>query len=97
MSNEDSHLTHISSYKDHLMVLGFLITLTIITVSITSVELSAFNVVAALIIASIKATIVLLYFMHLKFDQKIFLIMAILVLILVASVIGITLFDYIDR
>lgn len=97
MSSENSHITHISSYKDHLMVLGFLITLTIITVGITSIELSAYNVVAALIIASIKATIVLLYFMHLKFDQKIFLLMTVLVLLLVASVIGITLFDYLDR
>jgi cytochrome c oxidase subunit 4 len=97
MSSEKSHITHISSYKDHLTVLAFLITLTIITVAITSIELSAFNVVAALIIASIKASIVLLYFMHLKFDRKVYLLMTILVLALVASVIGITLFDYIDR
>ncbi|HLN52967.1 MAG TPA: cytochrome C oxidase subunit IV family protein [Lentimicrobium sp.] len=97
MSNTNPHITHISSYKDHLMVLVFLITLTIITVAITSIELSAYNVVAALIIASIKATIVLLYFMHLKFDQKIYLLMTVLVLALIASVIGITLFDYIDR
>ncbi len=97
MSSENLHITHISSYKDHLLVLGFLITLTIITVAITSIELSAFNVVAALIIASIKATTVLLYFMHLRFDQKIYLLMTVLVLALVATVIGITLFDYIDR
>lgn len=90
-------VTHISSYKDHLMVLALLITLTIITVAITSIELSAFNVVAALIIASCKATIVLLYFMHLRFDQKVYLIMALLVLALVATVIGITLFDYLTR
>ncbi|MGE5382095.1 MAG: cytochrome C oxidase subunit IV family protein [Omnitrophica WOR_2 bacterium] len=90
-------ITHISSYKDHLMVLALLITLTIITVAITSIELSAFNVVAALIIASCKATIVLLYFMHLRFDQKVYLLMALLVLALVATVIGITLFDYLTR
>lgn len=89
--------THISTYKDHLMVLAGLITLTVITVAITSIELSAFNVAAALVIAAIKATIVLLYFMHLKFDQKVFLIMTILVLLLVGAVIGITLFDYLDR
>ncbi len=94
MSKENSH---ISSYKDHLMVLGILITLTVITVAITSIELSAFNTAAALLIATIKATIVLLYFMHLRFDQRVYLIMTVLVLALVAVVIGITVFDYIDR
>ncbi|HLO92539.1 MAG TPA: cytochrome C oxidase subunit IV family protein [Lentimicrobium sp.] len=93
MSNENGH---ISSYKDHLMVLLGLITLTIITVAITSVELNAFNVVAALVIAACKATIVLLYFMHLRFDERIFLIMAVLVLLLLCAVIGVTLFDYLD-
>lgn len=78
------------------MVLLGLITLTIITVAITSVELNAFNVVAALVIAACKATIVLLYFMHLRFDERIFLIMAVLVLLLLCAVIGVTLFDYLD-
>lgn len=94
MSKENSH---ISSYKDHLLVLGILITLTVLTVAITSIELSAFNTAAALLIATIKATIVLLYFMHLRFDQKVYLIMTVLVLALLVVVIGITVFDYIDR
>lgn len=79
------------------MILGALIILTIITVAITQIELTALNTAAALLIAAIKATLVLLYFMHLKFDQKLFLIMAVLVLILIAAVIGITVIDYVDR
>ncbi len=94
MSKETNH---ISSYKDHLKILGALIILTIITVAITQIELTAFNTAAALLIATVKATLVLLYFMHLKFDQKVFLIMAVLVLILIAAVIGITVIDYVDR
>lgn len=93
MSKENGH---ISSYKDHLMVLGGLITLTVLTVAITSIELNAFNVVAALIIAALKATIVLLYFMHLRFDQKVFLIMTIFVMAVISAVIGITLIDYLE-
>lgn len=89
--------THISSYKDHILVLMGLIALTIITVAITSVELNAFNTAAALLIASCKAGIVLLYFMHLRFDQKIFLVMTLLVIALVAAIVVITVFDYIDR
>jgi cytochrome c oxidase subunit IV len=94
MSKETSH---ISSYKDHLLVLSILITLTVLTVAITSIELSAFNTAAALLIASTKAAIVLLYFMHLRFDQRVYLIMTVLVLALIVVVIGITVFDYIDR
>ncbi len=94
MSKENSH---ISSYKDHLLVLSILITLTVITVAITSIELNAFNTAAAMVIASCKAAIVLLYFMHLRFDQKIFLIMTFLVIALLVAVIGITFIDYFYR
>lgn len=94
MSKENNH---ISSYKDHLLVLAILITLTVITVAITSIELNAFNTAAAMLIASCKAAIVLLYFMHLRFDQKIFMIMTFLVIALLIAVIGITFIDYLYR
>ncbi|MBK7212669.1 MAG: cytochrome C oxidase subunit IV family protein [Bacteroidales bacterium] len=89
--------THISSYGSHLLVLASLIALTIVTVAITSVQLGAFNTTAAMIIASTKAAIVLLYFMHLKFDDKIFRFMVTLVLLIYAVVIIITFFDYLYR
>ena len=89
--------THISSYGAHLFVLGILIALTFLTVAITSVQLGAFNTTAAMIIASTKAAIVLLYFMHLKFDDKIFRFMVTLVLAIYAVVIVITFFDYLYR
>jgi len=89
--------THISSYSSHISVLLCLIALTTITVAITSVQLGAFNTTAAMIIASTKAAIVLLYFMHLKFDEKIFRFMVTLVLAIYAVVIVITFFDYLYR
>ncbi len=88
---------HISSYGSHLFVLACLITLTGITVAITSVQLGAFNTTAAMMIASTKAAIVLIYFMHLKFDDKIFRFMVTLVLAIYAIVIVITFFDYLYR
>jgi cytochrome c oxidase subunit IV len=89
--------SHISSYGSHIFVLLCLISLTVITVAITSVQLGAFNTTAAMIIASTKAAIVLLYFMHLKFDEKIFRFMVTLVLAIYAVVIVITFFDYLYR
>jgi len=88
---------HISSYKSHIIVLLCLITLTVLTVTITSVHLGPFNTAAAMLIASIKASIVLLYFMHLKFDEKIYRFMVMLVLAIYSVVIIITFFDYLYR
>jgi cytochrome c oxidase subunit 4 len=50
-----------------------------------------------MLIASVKAAIVLLYFMHLKFDEKIYRFMVTLVLAIYAVVIIITFFDYLYR
>jgi cytochrome c oxidase subunit IV len=96
MSDTDQK-NHISSYRSHLVVLGALILLTILTVSITSIQLGALNTSAAMLIASIKVAIVLLYFMHLKFDQKVFRFMVTVVLAIYAIVIIITFFDYLYR
>lgn len=93
--SEDKH--HVVPYTNHFLVLLFLITMTFITVAITSVELGPYNTAAAMIIASIKAAVVLLYFMHLKFDNKIYLIMTTIVLVVFIAVITITFFDYLYR
>ena len=94
MSNEKQH---ISSYKSHIQVLLGLILLTAITVLITSVELGPYNTAAAILIAVIKGTIVLLYFMHLRFDEKIYGIMVAIVLAIFSAVIVVTFFDYLYR
>ncbi|HPG32475.1 MAG TPA: cytochrome C oxidase subunit IV family protein [Lentimicrobium sp.] len=88
---------HIVPYKDHLLVLFLLISLTVITVAVTSIELGPYNTAAAMVIASVKAVIVLLYFMHLKFDNKIYKIMTTIVLMIFAAVVLITFFDYLYR
>lgn len=88
---------HVVPYKDHLLVLFILISLTIITVAITSVELGPYNTAAAMVIATIKALTVLLYFMHLRFDSVIYRIMTTVVLLVFMAVIVITFFDYLNR
>jgi cytochrome c oxidase subunit 4 len=91
------HKNHISTYRSQILVLLSLIMLTVLTVVITSVHLGPFNTAAAMLIASIKGAIVLLYFMHLKFDEKIYRFMVTLVLAIYAVVIIITFFDYLYR
>ncbi len=91
------HKNHISTYKAQIVVLLSLIILTVLTVVITSVHLGPYNTAAAMVIASVKAAIVLLYFMHLKFDEKIYRFMVTLVLAIYAVVVIITFFDYLYR
>ena len=65
---------------NYLAIFGLLVALTIVTVAIAFVHIQSelIKVLVALLIASIKAAFVALYFMHLKFEGK--LIYAILLL-----------------
>jgi cytochrome c oxidase subunit 4 len=74
-----------------------LLILTGLSVAVTSVELGPLSVTIALVLASTKSALVLIYFMHLKFDSKIFAIMVGLVLFVFVVVIVITFLDYLFR
>ncbi|MCF8224419.1 MAG: cytochrome C oxidase subunit IV family protein [Bacteroidales bacterium] len=92
---EEKH--HITSYKTYLLVLVALIIFTLLSVTITQIELSRWATVAALLIAGIKSTFVLLVFMHLKFDLRIFRVMVGLIISLLVVVIFITMLDFLFR
>lgn len=61
---------HISSIKFYIIIFVTLITLTVATVGVSYVHLGAANLAVAIVIASIKATLVCLFFMHLRHDDK---------------------------
>lgn len=63
-------LGHVSTVPALLKTIGALLCLTVITVLVAQLELGQFNVVGALAIASVKATIVMLFFMHLRYDNR---------------------------
>ena len=88
---------HITSYRTYGMILVLLLFLTAITITVTWLDLGSLSVGAAMFIACIKASLVLLYFMHLKFDELIFKIFAGMVILLLAIVFIITFFDYLFR
>ncbi len=96
---QDGHDVHIVSYKDHFGTWLGLIILTImtVTVSVFGADIYTLSVLTALLIASTKALIVAFYFMHLKYDPKIYQIMIAIVLILFLAFIVLTLVDYVDR
>lgn len=66
----DAHDEHILSYRKLLTVLGVLFALTVVTILVSTVDLGPLNIWMALMIASVKATFVLLFFMHLKYERN---------------------------
>ena len=95
MSQDSNH--HIVKYNFYFKILLALLVLTGITVGVTSVELGPLTVAVAIAIASVKATLVLLFFMHLKFDKKVFAIMVVAVLFVFIVLMVITFLDYYFR
>jgi cytochrome c oxidase subunit 4 len=61
---------HISSTQFYVFILALLMSLTLLTVGVSYIHLGKLNLIVAVVIASIKATLVVLFFMHLKYDNK---------------------------
>jgi cytochrome c oxidase subunit IV len=93
----ESNEPHITSYATYAKVLILLLSLTCISVSATRIALNEWTVIVALGIASMKVTLVLLFFMHLKYDQKILSSMVLGVFLLYIIIIVITFLDYFFR
>lgn len=84
---------HIVGYGVFVTVWAVLIVLTAITVSVAGMHLGKFSVLAALTIASVKAGLVLWYFMHLKYEHKLFKVLLLVPVVTLAVIIGLTFFD----
>jgi len=59
---------HQLSYSFLALILGALILLTAVTVGVSYIDWLFLNVPIALFVASCKATLVLLFFMHIKYE-----------------------------
>ena len=94
MSNKG---THITPYKTLGIVLVCLLACTFLTIEVTNIDLAAWSVAVALIIASVKVFIVLTYFMHLKYEGLLLKILVGMIFLLFAIVIVITYLDYLYR
>jgi cytochrome c oxidase subunit 4 len=61
---------HIVPFESYIKVFGALIVLTVVTVAVSRIDLGVWNTVVAMLIATIKASLVLAIFMHLKYDDR---------------------------
>lgn len=93
----NNHSEHISSYLLNGSVLLILLILTTITVLLIHFHLGALTVALALLIAMLKGSLVITYFMHVKFEYALLRILVIGVILFYFSIVMVTFIDYLYR
>jgi len=88
---------HVVSPVIYLIVFGALLVFTALTVGASYVEMGIFNPIAAILIACIKAVIVVLFFMHVKYSSKLTKLTVFAGIFTFLVLIGMTLADYFSR
>ena len=92
MESTEEH-RHIVGYGQLAVVLALLLTLTGVTVAVSYIDLGFLNVPVALTIATLKAALVLLFFMHLRYEGPIIRYSFITTVMFLAIMIGFTFWD----
>jgi cytochrome c oxidase subunit 4 len=72
MDNQDFNTEHSHGYGIYVLVWLGLMALTGLTVAVSGIDIGGFTIATALIIASVKAYLVLTIFMHLRSESKVF-------------------------
>lgn len=88
---------HIVSTRVYFTIFASLMALTAVTVAVAFVDLGDLNIVVALTIAISKATLVILYFMHLRHSERLTWVMVAAGVTWLGILIGLTLSDFLTR
>lgn len=91
MNEQTQH--HGPGYGVFVGIWGALMALTAVTVWVASVNLGFLNVVVALAVASVKASLVVFVFMHLKYENLTLKLMVLTAFVILSIFIGLTFFD----
>lgn len=88
---------HLVSPRVYFVVWVGLLALTGLTVGAHYVDMAHLAVFTAIFVATLKATLVLLYFMHLRFERPFYMGMVLVVLVTFAIFLVLTFSDYFFR
>lgn len=89
--------SHVVPVRVYLAIFAALLVLTFVTVQAAFVDLGPFSPVIALSIACLKATLVILYFMHVRWSDRLVWILVGVGFVWIVILIGILLSDYLSR
>jgi len=88
---------HVVSPKIYAVILGALLLGTYLTVQAAKIDLGRWNIVLALLIATIKMSLVILFFMHGKYSARRTQLVILSGFFWLAIMLGLTLTDYTTR
>jgi cytochrome c oxidase subunit IV len=88
---------HVSPKKTYYTIFGALMVLTAITVAAAFTNMGSLNFPIAISIAILKATLVVLFFMHVKYSSKLTKLVVGGAFFFLACLFGLTLTDYLSR
>lgn len=91
--NENQHHPESTGYGIYILIWLGLVSLTVITVSLSGLNLQGLTVITALTIATIKSALVMNYFMHIKYETMIFKVFIAVCIIIFIVMIVLTFFD----
>ncbi|OGW39139.1 MAG: hypothetical protein A2X58_09045 [Nitrospirae bacterium GWC2_56_14] len=89
----EEQIVHLGRTKTYMTVWLSLLALTTITITAAGMHLGRFSTLTAILIASTKASLVLWYFMHLKYERRLFKLMFLIPIATLTVIIGLTFFD----
>jgi cytochrome c oxidase subunit 4 len=95
--SQQAHDHHILPLSTYLTIGTILLILTGVTVWVALHDFGPFNLLVAMAIAGTKALLVALYFMHLKYDHKLYAVVFVGALLFLAVFIVFTMFDTMKR
>ena len=96
-AEHEEYEEHVVPQRVYLAIFGGLMALTLITVAVAFIDLGNLNVLVAMAVAVIKATLVVLFFMHVKYASRITKLVVISSLVWLGFLFFITLSDYLTR
>jgi cytochrome c oxidase subunit 4 len=84
---------HITAYRTYALVWGALLILLGLTIMVAEVHLTRYSVVVNILISSMKAYLVLIFFMHLRYEKTFLKVLLLMVVLTLTSVIILTFAD----
>jgi cytochrome c oxidase subunit 4 len=97
VTNPEHASHHIVSPAQYAMVFATLLACTALTVFAADINLGVFNPIIALAIASFKGVIVILFFMHVKYQSHLIKVTVVAGFFMFLVLVTMTLSDYISR
>mgnify|MGYP001774149109 CR=1 FL=1 len=88
---------HVVPVRTYLMVFVALLVLLVATVGAYYVDLGPLNIAVALTIALVKAALIVLYFMHVRYSSRLVWVFAAATVVWLIIMLGLTFSDYISR